>query len=192
MLEIRNRLVARAIVPGSTPSRGGWGGLETRRVRRGGASDGKGWEAVVWIGLPDPCLTRAKLAESADNTADTLNQLIAAWEQYDEWGEGVVVSNVLNRLYPAQREHTPHDDASDAMRAALENAVGCPPGKTPTPRQVGNKLRQFRRRVVGGKYLDASTGKYNRHGAVWKLHGVERPSLFNTCESGESEKGSSK
>ncbi|MCK4342675.1 MAG: chromosome partitioning protein ParB [Phycisphaerae bacterium] len=56
----------------------------------------EGWssvvrEAVVWVGLPDPCLTRTKLAESADTTTDTLNQLIAAWEQYDTWGEGVIV-----------------------------------------------------------------------------------------------------
>ncbi|MBK9126299.1 MAG: hypothetical protein IPM13_00655 [Phycisphaerales bacterium] len=152
----------------------------------------EGWssvvrEAVVWIGLPDPCLTRTKLAESADTTTDVLGQLIAAWEQYDTWGEGIVVSNLLSRLYPPQREQAAHDEASDAMRAALENAVGCPPGRIPAPRQVGNKLRQFRRRVVEGKYLDASTGKYSRHGAVWKLYGVERPSLFTASDATEPE-----
>ena len=99
------------------------------------------------------------------------------------------MSDLLSRLYPSQREHAPHDEASNAMRAAMENAVGCPPGKIPAPRQVGNKLRQFRRRVVEGKYLDASTGKYSRHGAVWKLYGVERPSLFSAsgAEGSESE-----
>lgn len=151
----------------------------------------EGWssvvrEAVVWVGLPDPCLTRTKLAESADSTGDALSQFIAAWEWYDTSGEGLVLSEVLNRLYPSQREHAPYDDASNAMRSALENLVNCPPGKPPTPRQVGNKLRRFRRRVVDGRYLDASTGEYSRHGAVWKLYGVERPSLFNAprvCES---------
>lgn len=154
----------------------------------------EGWSsvvrgAVIWVGLPDPCLTRTRLAESADTTTDALGQLLAAWEQYDTWGEGLVVSDLLSRLYPSQREHAPHDEASNAMRAAMENAVGCPPGKIPAPRQVGNKLRQFRRRVVEGKYLDASTGKYSRHGAVWKLYGVERPSLFSAsgAEGSESE-----
>ena len=154
----------------------------------------EGWssvvrEAVVWVGLPDPCLTRTKLAESADTTGDTLSQLIAAWECYDTSGDGFVLSDVLNRLYPSQREHAPYDDASNAIRSALENVVGCPPGKPPTPRQVGNKLRHFRRHVVDGKYFDLNAAEYSRHGAVWKLFGVERPSPFNAprvCES-ESE-----
>ena len=65
----------------------------------------EGWsalvrEAVVWVGLPDPCLTRVKLAESADTTADSLGQLIAAWRAYDPLNTGVVVSEMLNQLYP--------------------------------------------------------------------------------------------
>jgi hypothetical protein len=134
----------------------------------------EGWssvvrEAVVWVGLPDPCLTRTKLAESADTTTDALSQLIAAWQQYDWSSVGIVVSELLNMLYPAQREHAPHDEASVAMRAALENLVGCPPGKPPTPRQVGNKLRRFRRRVVGGLFLDVKPER-SKQGMVWQLH----------------------
>lgn len=143
--------------PGLTPfgSFEGWSGV----VR----------EAVVWVGLPDPCLTRTKLAESADTTADALGQLIAAWMQWDPAGAGLVVAELLGWLYPPQREHLPHDEASVAMRAALENAVGCPPGKVPTPRQVGIKLRRFRRRVVGGCYLDVDPGR-SKQGKVWRLH----------------------
>src|SRR5690606_17153515 len=48
----------------------------------------EGWsrlvrEAVVWLGLPDPCLTRVRLAEQADTTADALTQLVEAWRAYD-------------------------------------------------------------------------------------------------------------
>jgi hypothetical protein len=44
----------------------------------------EGWsnvvrQAVVWVGLPDPCMTRARLAESSDSAGDTLWQLINAW-----------------------------------------------------------------------------------------------------------------
>ncbi|NUQ49701.1 MAG: hypothetical protein HUU27_07255, partial [Phycisphaerae bacterium] len=47
----------------------------------------EGWSnvvraAVAWVGLPDPCLTRTRLAESADTTGDALGQLIVAWRQY--------------------------------------------------------------------------------------------------------------
>ena len=134
----------------------------------------EGWsavvrEAVVWIGLPDPCLTRTKLAESADTTVDALAQLIAAWREYDAWGAGLVVSEMLRELYPPSHTAPPNDDASIAMRAALESAVGCPPGRVPTPRQVGNRLRHFRRRVVNGGYLDASANR-GKNGTVWRLH----------------------
>jgi hypothetical protein len=146
----------------------------------------EGWsnvvrQAVVWVGLPDPCLTRTKLAESADTTGDALSQLIAAWEWYDTSGDGLVLSDVLNRLYPSQREHAPCDDASNAMRSALENLVNCPPGKPPTPRQVGNRFRRLRRRVLRGLFIDTHPSEYNRSGAVWRLHEVEHPRV---CDSG--------
>jgi len=134
----------------------------------------EGWssvvrEAVVWVGLPDPCLTRTRLVESADTTTDALVQFIAAWEQYDAYTQGFVVSDMVNTLYPPLREHAPRDDASNAMRAAVENLIGCPPGKTPTARQLGNRLRRFRRRVIGGKYLDTDEARGGR-GMVWRLH----------------------
>ena len=136
----------------------------------------EGWssivrEAVVWVGLPDPCLTRTRLVESADTTTDALNQLIAAWQRYDPSGNGVIISDMLNTLYPPMREDTPRDDVSVAMRAALENLVNCPPGKVPTPRQVGNKLRQLRRRVVDGRFLDVVPGR-SKQGMVWRLRGT--------------------
>ena len=133
----------------------------------------EGWsrlvrEAVVWVGLPDPCRTRTRLAELADTTADALGQLIEAWQQYDVQNDGIVASDLLAKLY--RRDTQPDDGASVAMRAALENLVGCPPGKTPSPRQVGNKLRHYRRRVVGDLYLDSNPNEHHRNGAVWRLH----------------------
>ena len=134
----------------------------------------EGWssvvrEAVVWVGLPDPCLTRTRLVESADMTTDALGQFVAALGQHDAYAPGFVVSDLVNTLYPPQRENVPRDDASNAMRAALENLIGCPPGKTPTARQVGNRLRRFRRRVIGGKYLDTDDARGGR-GMLWRLH----------------------
>jgi hypothetical protein len=132
----------------------------------------EGWsrlvrEAVVWAGLPDPCRTRTRLVELADTTVGGLAQLIQAWGVYDAANNGLVVSDMLAQLY--RREFQPTDAASVTMRAALENLVGCPPGKTPAPKQVGNRIRSFRRRVIEGHYLDTNANEYNRNGAVWRL-----------------------
>jgi hypothetical protein len=132
----------------------------------------EGWsrlvrEAVVWVGLPDPCRTRTRLVELADTTIGGLAQLMQAWHAYDGSNEGVVVSDLLALLY--RKDFHPTDAASVAMRAALENLVGCAPGKIPAPRQVGNKIKSFRRRVVEGHYLDTNPNEHHRNGAVWRL-----------------------
>ena len=133
----------------------------------------EGWsrlvrEAIVWAGQPDPCLTRTKLAESSDTTTDSLCQIINAWTAYDTLDHGIVVSETLARLYA--KDYPPRDDASSAMRVALENLVGCPSGRAPSPRQVGAKFKSFRRRVIGGLYIDTNPNENNRNGAVWRLH----------------------
>jgi len=133
----------------------------------------EGWshlvrQAIVWVGQPDPCLTRAKLAESSDTTTDSLCQMIAAWGPFDTLGQGIVISEVLSRLYA--KDYPPGDDTNNTMRAALENLVGCPPGRAPGPRQVGAKFKLFRRRVIGGVYIDTNPNEHNRNGAVWRLH----------------------
>ncbi len=132
-------------------------------------------EAIVWARLPDPCLTRDRLAETSDTTADTLEQLLLAWRDYDPANEGLIVADVVGQLYPAQRELTPLDEASAAMRAALENLVGCASGKVPSVRHVGIRLRSFRRRVVGGQLIDQDGQR--RSGAVWKIKTREAASM---------------
>ncbi|MBI5725044.1 MAG: hypothetical protein HZA50_13870 [Planctomycetes bacterium] len=135
----------------------------------------EGWsdlvrQAVVWVGLPDPCLTRIRLAETSDTSTDALGQLLTAWKEYDPFDQGVVVSEMIGRLYPVQMQYSPKDQTAVAMRAALENLVGCPPGRAPTPKQVGNKFRRLRRQVIRSAYLDFDSSKYNRAGVVWKIY----------------------
>ena len=136
----------------------------------------EGWsglvrECIVWLGLPDPCLTRVRLIESADTTADALTQFMGAFRQYDPHNLGVIISEMLAKLYPADGQYQPRDDASITMRAALENAIGCPPGKAPSNRQVGNRLKSFRRRVIDGRMLDTD-GIKHMNGMRWRLYGA--------------------
>ena len=136
----------------------------------------EGWsrvirEAVIWLGMPDPCLTRVNLAVSSDTSADALQQLIEAWQLFDANEEGVVVSAMLQYLYPPNRESGPLDTASVAMRSALENLIGYSPGKVPTGKQVGAKLRHYRRRVCRGYMIDSTAGR-EAQGKVWRLSRV--------------------
>jgi hypothetical protein len=98
-----------------------------------------------------------------------------------------VISELLTRLYPAETMYQPRDEASNALRAAIENATGCPPGKTPTNRQVGKKLRSYRRAVVGGRYLQNDDTK-TKHGVRWRVHntGHKDDHTKSTGDSGDS------
>jgi Bifunctional DNA primase/polymerase, N-terminal len=132
----------------------------------------EGWsrvvrEAIVWAGLPDPCLTRSRLTKLADTTLADLVQLIDAWAQCDAANSGLVISELIARLYPPQREAAPNDEDSVAMRVAIENFVGPASGRPPSARQLGNKLKNTRRRVANGRYLD--TTETRRNGAVWRI-----------------------
>jgi hypothetical protein len=133
----------------------------------------EGWsevvrQAVVWAGMPDPCLTRVSLAESSDAAGDALSQLLSAIRDYDMGNCGFYLSEMLSTLYPQDMQYQPRDEASVRMRAALENIVGCPAGRAPTNRQVGNKFRAYRRRVVGGAMLDCD-GDKTMKGRRWRL-----------------------
>jgi hypothetical protein len=113
--------------------------------------------AIVWAGQPDPGLTREELASAADTESELLDQLIAGWKQLDVFGDGLTVRDALRRV-----EGAPHE--LSVLKDALENLCG---GKTPTIRVVGNRLKHFRDRVLGGEFLSMRT---NRMGfAVWAV-----------------------
>ena len=138
----------------------------------------EGWsklvrQCVVWVGLPDPCRTREQLAASADSAVEALSEFISAWQVYDPGNEGIVLGPLLARLYPPQRDRAPTDEASVRMRTAIESLVGGPPGRIPTARSAGRRLSTFRRRVIGGVYLDVDPNTPKRMASVWKLYRPE-------------------
>ena len=64
-------------------------------------------------------------------------------------------------------------DTDDVMRDAIENLVGAAPGKMPSARQLGNRLRGLRRRVVDGRYLDTDA-QVGRYGSRWRLFDTKK------------------
>jgi hypothetical protein len=135
----------------------------------------EGWsqlvrQAVVWVGLPDPCLTRTRLVATADSTVDILRRVFTAWASFDHVGDGFVLSKLLELLYPDQANLTP-DDTGVALRSALEELAGCAPGKSLDARGLAARLRTFRHRVVDGMYLEVDDSK-RREGVRWVLRRV--------------------
>ena len=140
----------------------------------------EGWSGVVrsacvWAGLPDPCLTRAYLAEHSDNSADRLVQLLAAWEAYapECYQRGMMIPQLLASLYPSsKREEWPQGAGEVELRAALENLADSKPGQPPTSRIISNRLKRYRHRICRGRFLD-TVGEKTNSGIAWMMYRVD-------------------
>jgi hypothetical protein len=147
----------------------------------------EGWSrlirgALVWCGRLDPCLGRDGLVVMSDSGADAGQSLIDAWRRYDPLNQGLVVADLLQKLYPATAAQ-PMDGPSVAMRAAIEQFVGGN-ANPPATRAVGNKLRAIRQRVFGGHFLvcDAKSSR----GKVWRLRAVDGAPVMTLVSDGDA------
>jgi len=147
-------------------------------IRRGMPSQGltpfgsfDGWSAlvrsaVVWVGEPDPCLTRAKLAAAVDTSREELSQVMIAWEALYPPGRGVQLSRLMDDLYSGGTLSKRQTE----LRLALETFAGSSGGKAPSAREIGYKLRGVKRRIIRGRFFDAKPGASRRGGVSWALH----------------------
>ncbi len=118
-------------------------------------------QAAFWVMEVDPCDTRAKLS-SADPALSTLAALLEGWEELPGGKTGETVADVLRYL------NNPDSQNEFALlRGALMEWSRT--DKLPGTGVIGYKLRGFRRRVVGGRMLDADPG----HGGVQKWRVVQ-------------------
>ncbi len=125
----------------------------------------EGWSAlvraaVVWVGMPDPGDTRLLLQEQADVAAENMNVVLACWELLDPERRGLTAAEVIHRLNQASPDDAP--DYYADLRDALEALLG-----KPDARSLGTKLRSYRRRVFGERFLD-QTGTQQR-AARWAV-----------------------
>jgi hypothetical protein len=114
-----------------------------------GSFEGWSWlvrSAVVWIELPDPGETRLLLQESADLTAECMTLLLECWEQMDPARRGLTAAEVV-QIYKQPPEPRPSWHAD--LMAALEMLLG-----KPDARGLGTKLRGYRRRIFGTRFID--------------------------------------
>ncbi|MCY2991315.1 MAG: hypothetical protein NTY19_26090 [Planctomycetota bacterium] len=108
--------------------------------------------AIVWVGLPDPCETRA-VVRAADRSAEILRMFIDGIEEADVDGAGVTSADIARLL-----SHPLSEDGADPY-PTLRAAVGETCDK-PTSRRIGYALRQYVGRVCGGRRL---VNRHDRH-----------------------------
>ena len=147
--------ILRAFVVAGRPDAGlkPWGSFE-------------GWSDLVrnciaWLDLPDPGETRRELAEASDRDAAALRAIFAGWSEVDSDGEGLT-SAALVKLLKSNDEHY------GTVRDALSEL--CDTGKGLTGRAVGNQLRRFKGRVIGGQRLEQLPKRKGLH--RWRVSGV--------------------
>jgi hypothetical protein len=131
---------------------------------------------VVWVGMPDPGETRLLLQDQADVNDESLAVLLACWERMDPERRGLTTADVIDLLYK-QPPPSPPNLHADA-KAALETLTG-----KPDSRQLGNRLRSCRRRILQGRFID-HVGK--KHQAVlWTVFPADsfRASPKNTPQT---------
>jgi hypothetical protein len=124
-------------------------GRPDQRLKPWGSFDG--WSAlvrsaVVWAGLPDPGETRAILRQAADTDAGALAALLDALNQLDPDCHGLTCAEIVEQ---AKSPAAPPPEWHAGLRDAIEALAG-----RLDPQRLGYKLRGYRKRVVGGLYLD--------------------------------------
>lgn len=118
--------------------------------------------AIVWLGLPDPGLTRDELAEN-DTDSNALADLLSGWLelQNDHNGEALSTADAAKAL-----ENNPHK--YDRLRTAIGEVARIGP-KGPSARDVGFALRPFKGRVCNGRRFENRKSNGARTWCVVKL-----------------------
>jgi hypothetical protein len=138
---------------------------------------------IVWAGLPDPGKTRMLLQRQADVAAEAMEILLNCWEKMDPDRRGMTAAEIVQTLYKRadkkQAELYQEPTYYTDMRDALESLVG-----KPDARNVGTKLRFFRRRLFGSRFVDQAGTKHQA--ARWAVFPAASFGRKRPCESGES------
>jgi hypothetical protein len=122
-------------------------------------------ESIVWIGLPDPALTRRELSDASDRNAEILARLIEGWGELPENTGGTSVAEALRLLreYPSRYA---------TLRDALAESCATAPDRLDAG-QVARVLRRYRDRVAGDRAI--ARAKKSKAGVLWKVEGQRPP-----------------
>ena len=124
----------------------------------------EGWSAlvrsaVVWLGLTDPREGYSESVKLADADAAAVGAILELWPTVDPNGEGVTLGTVLAAV---DADPTAHRELSEAIRQFCPGSGG----KLPEAKRLGDRLRRFQRRNIGGRYFDTRPGRVAKWAAV--------------------------
>jgi hypothetical protein len=103
--------------------------------------------ALVWAGQPDPGLTRQGFAGRADVEANALRGFVSGWKELTAGGHRLTAAQAVEK-FKADPARYP------VLGQAFAEAFDLAPGEPPTPRKLGNRLRKYKGRTVGGECID--------------------------------------
>jgi hypothetical protein len=118
-------------------------------------------DCLVWLGLPDPGLTRQGLREGSDSTTSAIADFLRGWKELCDRHQlrGATTSFVAKELNENSNSFT-------TLRNAVAELGTNKAGLSPTPRSIGLILKKIRGRRVGGMRIDSKTVDGNR---VWQV-----------------------
>lgn len=112
---------------------------------------------VIWLGLPDPCLTRNEI-ESTDPIRSALAALFSAW--FAIFGTSPIK---VKELVAKALEN---DEASTTLYETLLSLAGTNKGEL-NERSLGNKLKNFKHRIEQGYRLEVAGERQGT--TLWKI-----------------------
>lgn len=109
---------------------------------------------IVFAGGVDPMLSRPAVTDSEEPEKAALLSVIEGVARLEgASGAGLTARTMVDVLYTRRTKDEP-PDGYDGLRDAIESLTRAKTGLTPSPVALGQALRRFRRRVVGGRSLD--------------------------------------
>jgi hypothetical protein len=114
--------------------------------------------ALVWLGMPDPCLSRHDLEES-DSIRTSLVSVLAAW--HEVFGD----ERVTAQKAIAAAKHS----ENEMLMAALMEVAGA--GNDVNSKRLGKWLKRFEKRIEGGFRLEKAGVSHST--ALWRVISTE-------------------
>ncbi len=117
----------------------------------------EGWsaliaEAIVFAGGANVLDSRPSEDAGDSGERGAIAALLVDWPRLDPGCKGLTARAAIDLLYPKHSDPHGPPDGFDGLREAIEEFAPLHNGR-PDPRKLGNQLRRFKRRIVGGQYL---------------------------------------
>jgi hypothetical protein len=139
----------------------------------------EGWDAFVraaciWVGLTDPCAGRERIRREDDDDREAARSLFGLW--HEEFDDRPMTAAEL-KAFAEERASAAHGQEGALVRADLHAALAALDargnGTTLNSRAIGDRLRQWKGKVVNGLKL-SSDPVHKRHGAaIWQIKRTE-------------------